>query len=101
VRVLISSPTVCLVCSDQLDLYMQGQEKAILDDNETEDHDPTTNVIGPTHLHFLCHTQATHTSVFTVSNAPGNPGNLLELFFSSCHSGNMLEINKVSGNLLV
>jgi len=25
---------------------MQGQEKAILDDNETEDHDPTTNVIG-------------------------------------------------------
>ena len=27
---------------------MQGQEKAILDDNETEDHDPTTNVIGST-----------------------------------------------------
>jgi len=36
------------VCSAQLDLYMQGQEKAILDDNETEDHDPTTNVIGLT-----------------------------------------------------
>ena len=25
---------------------MQGQEKAILDDNEMEDHDPTPNVIG-------------------------------------------------------
>ena len=36
------------MCSAQLDLYMQGQEKAILDDNETEDHDPTTNVIGST-----------------------------------------------------
>jgi len=33
-------------CSDQLELYMQGQEKAILDDNEMEDHDPTPNVIG-------------------------------------------------------
>jgi len=40
------------VCSDQLELYMQGQEKAILDDNETEDHDPTTHVIGLT-LSFL------------------------------------------------
>ena len=38
------------VCSDQLELYMQGQEKAILDDIETEDHDPTTNVIGSTLL---------------------------------------------------
>ena len=41
---------VCVCCADQLDLYMQGQEKAILDDNETEDHDPTTNVIGQTCL---------------------------------------------------
>jgi len=41
-----------ILCLDQLDLYMQGQEKAILDDNETEDHDPTTNVIGST-LCFL------------------------------------------------
>jgi len=36
------------LCSDQLELYMQGQEKAILEENETEDHDPTTHVIGLT-----------------------------------------------------
>jgi len=32
---------------------MQGQEKAILDDNENEDHDPTTNVIGSTLIFFV------------------------------------------------
>jgi len=50
------------VSSDQFDLYTQGQEKAILDDNETEDHDPTTNVIGSTLIflnsYIVCHLTA-------------------------------------------
>lgn len=32
---------------------MQGQGKAILDDNENEDHDPTTNVIGLTRMFLV------------------------------------------------
>jgi len=45
--------------------------------------------------------QSPDISFYRVSNTPGNPGNLLELFFPPGNLGNLMEIYKVSWKLQV